>query len=234
MAKESTDKSTKAKKNELLKVSTTIYEAIKKPPNTLEMAEDAFIKSEQFREGATLLGAIAVWQIAAKELYKPKFRTINAYLAESKTRLHASRSYIFEAIKIADAYMQYHEQLYAAGFREEKDASKLRIFYRAAEIHGREEAIKKLPGMNYREYRSWVNQEKSITDGQDKDGILENMEITFSGIRYGGKLLVSAKKIAGIIESGERPYVVGVRSDIEAREIGKFLKRKRQEWGEKK
>ena len=216
---------------DLQKATSIISAAIDNPPVTLEAAEQAFVQADEFREYSTLLSAIAVWQIAEKKLYQPKFPTLESYLAESRTRLHSSRSYVFEAIKIAEAYYQYQVPLHEAGFREYKDASKLRIFYKAAEVHGEEEAIKQLPKLSYREYKRWVDAGHLLEEDAGK--VERKIEVTSDGIRFEGQMVVSTNRIMKIYESGEEPYLVGVRSNAERRAIGKFLKAKREEWAAK-
>ena len=228
MAKIQTKGTRDMQSKELDKANSIIFSAIKNPPLTLEAAEEAFIKADEFREYSTLLSALAVWQIAENKLYLSKFRTFDAYLLESKTRLHVSRAHVFECVKIAEAYKQYHAKLRDAGFKEHKDVSKLRIFYKAMEVHGEAEAIKKLPKLSYREYKRWIVEGHLLEE--DTKNIYQQVEISSDGIRYQGKMVVSLQRIINIYESGEEPFFIGIRNAAERRALASFLKRKRQEW----
>src|SRR3972149_4581371 len=132
----------KAMANDLQKITLSLHDALANKWPTLEVAEDAFRKSAVLNEYSLLLNSLAAWQISSHELYKPKFETLEAYLMQSKDRLGISRAYFFERVKIAEAYTQYKDKLYAAGFREDRDASNLRLFGKAQEVHGTEAAIK--------------------------------------------------------------------------------------------
>jgi hypothetical protein len=213
---------------ELQKITFSLHEVITKKWTTLDAAEEAFVKSAAVTEYALIMNALAAWQIADRKLYQPRFKTLESYLMGVKERLGVSRAYFFERMKIAEAYMQYREPLYAAGFREDRDASNLRLFFKAQKAHGTEAAIRNLPRMSFREYQRWVNG----TQGETVDrGVEEKLEISREGIRYEGQLLISAQQIARIFQDGEEPFMIGVRSDAEKRALSRYLRARREKGG---
>lgn len=206
----------------LERVEADLYEAAKQNWESLVDAEWAFKKSMEVAEQGLLVNALAAWEIAQYQLYKPAFDTLNAYLVESKHRLGVSRAYFFERVRIAEALKQYRDELYAAGFKNHRDVSKLRLFYQAIDQHGEEEAIKQLPLLSYRDYQRWVKG-RNVTDDSEAD-----IEIDTDGIRHNGEILVSMRKISRLLHAGETPYVVGVRSDAEKRALSRWLNERRK------
>lgn len=205
---------------ELQKISVSLHDALKKEYGTLEDAEQAFKISAAFNEYSLLLNAIAAWQISDKKLWSAKFRSLEQYLRHSGDRLGISRAYFFERVKMAEAYLQYRDQLYSAGFKEERDASNLRLFFKAQEKYGTEKAIKKLPKMSYRQYQHWVmgkSEERSV-----------DIEINDDGIHINGELIISARAVAKIYETGQEPYVIGVMNNGEKRAVIRYINARRE------
>ena len=212
----------------LSSIEVSLYEAQGQRWGDLTEAENAFKMSMEFHEHSLLLNAIAAWQIAEYELYKPRFKTLNSYLVLSKERLGVSRAYFFERVRIADALIRFRDQLHSAGFRENRDASKLRLFYQAIEAHGEDAAIDQLPQLSFRDYKRWIRDGVSLEDlrDEDEDGTIE---IDDSGIRYNGELVVSRRVVQKIYLAGETPWIVGVQSDAEKRAVSRYLNKMRKE-----
>lgn len=208
---------------ELRSVEVQLANVMQANWETLEVAEEAFKQSVTFHEYALLISSIAAWQISEKRLYYPKFKSLNAYLLESATRLDVSRNYFFQRIRIAEAYIRHRGELRKAGFREHRDASKLRIFFKAEQMHGTAAAIEQLPKLSYNAYKRWVNQNILPTEEREFDEI----EYTRDGYRIRGELIISTKAVTKIVEDGEEPFLLGVRSDQEKHAIIKYLKQRR-------
>lgn len=215
---------------ELRGVQVELSRAIKAQWTTLDAAEEAFRKAIEYHEYALLISAVAAYQIAERRLYEPAFSTLNAYLMESKERLGISRAYFFERVRIADAYIKYHDQLRARGFRENRHSSHLRFFYQAVEEHGATQAIENIAKMSVREYRRWIGGVEPIDEIEDTRP--SDVDVSANGIRYRGELVISARAVLKLYKSGQQPYVVGIRSDEEKRAVSKFLRKLRAGGGE--
>lgn len=219
-----------AKKNDntkaLTRVSSELHEITKKQWVTLEEAEFAFQQAIQYEEQSLLVNCLAAWEIAEKELYKPRFRTLNAYLMESKARLGVGRSYFFERVNMGDFLRRHERALLDAGFRPDRDVSKLKVIHHAVEAHGFDAAVEMLPRLSFRDYKAWIRG-NLLEDGTEPDGI--DVYADSEGIRCNGDLVISRKAVTRIYQQGEEPYVVGVKNDTEKRALSRWLNERRKE-----
>lgn len=207
-----------------------LHRIINKMPTNLADSERLISGALKFNEFSTLAGALALWNIAEHRYYQEDgFTSMESYMRERSEKLGINvraKSSISEYLNIAENYMRHRTELYKAGFDETKDSSKLRFLHTAIELQGEKAAIRNLPKMSYRKYVEWARGNQ-IEELEEKSS--GGLEITDRGFMYGDKVILSRKKVEEIVEHGERPFVIGVKSAVEARLIGKFLKAKREE-----
>ncbi len=217
-----------AETTHLQRVSTSLYELSRAEFSRLEEAEEVFQQSSSWREAATLVNAVAAWHIADNQLWKRSYNSLEAYLVDSRQRLNCSRGYFYQMLQIADAFIRYQDALHKAGFRADQDASKLRFFSSARDRHGEAEALRQLPEMSYRDYRRWAQGELPEPE-ETPDDSDQALEFDGRALRYHGKTIVTRDRLRRMEERGERPEVVGIRSEAELRAARRAIREARGE-----
>jgi hypothetical protein len=150
---------------------------------------------------------------------------------------------ISEAKVLMEIYIQYNPALVKAGFKMERNASKLRYLPEALENHREEEVYDRIVNKTFREFRDWA-QKKNLAH-RASPGPETRVNVTLEG----NKLLVDGKNIINfpkgtyetiikmvssdlertfsIREGGNIPFIVGTYDNGEQIAIENFLKKHR-------
>jgi hypothetical protein len=116
---------------------------------------------------------------------------------------------ISEAKVLMEIYIQYNRPLVKAGFKMERNASKLRYLPEALENHREEEVYNRIINKNFRDFRDWA-QKKSVAH-RALPGPETRVNVTLDGNR----LLVDGKNILNFPKGTNEKIMKMVSSDLE-------------------
>ena len=187
----------------------------------LDKCEKAIQRCQSVTEVTNLAIALAVRHIVIEGLYKPEFSTHTEYFRECETRLKMSKQDASKYLNSGIAYYEFRKQLDTAGFRPEKDFSKLLLLPRAYEKYG-DKAFTALCLKSAREFREYVIGGSPEQLNYTKLDL--KVEITDKGISVEGREIITLKKVKEIVDSGAEPYLVALDSSGEKSALNRFLK----------
>jgi hypothetical protein len=136
----------------------------------------------------TLASALGIRHIIENQMYKPEYQTSAEYFADSENRLHMDRRKVSRLYQIGDGYFRYRGKLHDAGFRPDKDVSKLQHLVRAIQDHGESAAIKALCSMSVREFQDYVR--GPVTKQLNYTKLDLKVELSENGISVEGKEVI--------------------------------------------
>jgi hypothetical protein len=213
--------------------------------NDLPTIEKSLIPVSNIANSSMYLLGITCLIIERERLYEnTEFGWSYLRYAEHLTEeLNIPIATISEAKLTMEIFIDYHRALTKAGFKIEKNASKLRYLPEALENHREEAVYDKIANSTFREFRDWA-QKKSLAH-KVKPGPDLRVDVVIKG----NQLLIEGKNILNfprgtkttikqmvandlsrtfaIREGGNEPYIINTYGKGEQTAIENFLKKYR-------
>ncbi len=146
------------------------------------------------------------------------------YLIHAGTMFNKRISALYDDLAIGEAFMRYREELFHAGFKIEKDMSKLRIFNKVAQKIGDRRALKALPKLTYQEFYELAY--PKLTD-ERKEEAEARVEFGYQSLKVDGRVIVTREKIMKTLAAGGTVSVFAFRDEKEEKATRVFVNRMR-------
>lgn len=192
---------------------------------------------------ANLVVAIAFAKIDREALYiQAGCKSYLEYLDKAEDRLNMSRQTMSDYKRIGEIYIEYKSQLQQVGFREEGNLHKLRYLPRALERHPAREVFNRLVRDSLRKFVAYAIPDAETIAPPARER-LPHIEITARKISVDGKNILRfdpdlrpevREELAGYLvkiyevrATGNKPYILNLYDELEARAVERFLQRRR-------
>jgi hypothetical protein len=210
--------------------------------NDLDTIEKGIRKTVKEMDFANLVVAMAFAKIDREGLYtQAGCKSYLEYLDKAEDRLNMSRQTMSDYKRIGEIYIEYKSQLQQVGFREEGNLHKLRYLPRALERHPAREVFSRLVRDSLRKFAAYAIPNTDAIPPKREH--VPHIEITARKVSVDGKNILHFDpelrpeireeltgylvKIYEVRASGNRPYILNVYDEQEARAVERYIQRRR-------
>lgn len=211
--------------------------------DNLSMIEQGIKETVKGVDFSNLVVALAFAKIDQQALYaQAGCKSYLEYLDKAEDRLNMSRQTMSDYKRIGEIYIEYKSQLQQVGYREEGNLHKLRYLPRALERHPAQEVFRRLVRDSLRKFAAYASPEMEVAAAAGREH-LPRIEITNRRISVDGKNILRfdpdlkpavREELAGYLvkiyevrATGNKPYILNVYDEQEARAVERFLSRRR-------